>query len=106
VAADAGMPVAPSSPRNTAQSVRWSLPRVVIGAGSSASYPGLHEVRAGGLGELAAEDLLVVIEVGVLQDHLDGAAFGCGDDRSGFRGADGDLARARVWASATNLLSS
>jgi hypothetical protein len=32
---------------------------------------GLHEVGAGGLGQVAGADLLVVGQVGVLEDHLD-----------------------------------
>ncbi len=41
------------------------------GSAGGKSGRGLHEVGAGGLGQLAGPDLLVVGEIGVLEDDLD-----------------------------------
>ena len=60
---------------------------VVGGAGRGEPGGGLDELGAGGLGQVARPDLLVVGQVGVLEDDLDDGAAGVGDldDRPGCR---------------------
>ena len=77
-------------------------PQVVVGrAARREAGRGLHEVGAGRLGQAAGPDLLVVGQVGVLEDHLDDRAGGVGDlDDRGDVGLDVGVAAdlsAPIW---------
>ena len=77
-----------SSVRTPPAALTWTCGRgvgaheaqvLVGGAGRREAGGGLDEVAAGGLGQPAGADLLVVGQVGVLEDHLDDRAGGVGD---------------------------
>ena len=66
--------------RDVRRRVRAHQPQVVVrGATRREAGRGLDEVGAGGLGQVAGADLLVVGQVGVLEDDLDDRAGRVGD---------------------------